>query len=788
MQIVLEPFDDRLAICHLFPLRHDLLLQAPLLALELFYIYLQLLVLPVVVLQVRVHRLDLLLHLGDAVVLRVDLQLELPDLVIQDELELLELLVLLLQVVDALLLVRDGLVALLDLLLVRVLVLHQDDDFLLRLPVLLLLLPHVVLLLLHRALEVVVVLVVDAGLPAEADLLVLLLRELLLVVLPQLLHLPVRVLLELGEGLLVLLEGLVLLLDDAVLLLPVRFLEPLEVLPHLAHDAPVLLHEARVVALPLLLLALEVLGELLVPLHFDEHLLLERLLELLGLLRVGPLEVLDVFLILQFHLCFLLPEHLEPPSFSLNLLAVLLLQLGHLLLVVAVAVPELEVYPARQLLDLPLQVQQRRLLVVEEGARHEDLVREAQGAVPVALRGGLPVDVEDAEAAVVPGAEEVLVVVGEADPGHRGGVRLVLGVLAVQREVVAAQGAGDVHLRDAGEERLRRGGEGELAERGVGLEVVRQRRVLHLLQHLVRADDVHRVHLGGRVRGGVHDDAGEVRALLRPVRAPAALLDDVVLVRGAVRARRHQPRVVRGPADGTHLRLVPPQVAHHLAGVGLVDLDRVGVHGREELPAVAEAALAARLDGDLLVGAHVLHEEVHEPELVGEAHDEVEPARVEGDAEGLLAEELAELLGLVVVVPDPHRLVGAARNDQLLPHADVQAQDRPGVEGRQHVVDGRLLRLQHVRGAQRELQELGGARRDDQHFLGGAHRHCCHRTRDGAETAAAGGAVEFYLLRLLEHLLGVVDLLVDPNDAALPTGNESLAKRGDAQQRSRLPR
>ena len=58
-------------------------------------------------------------------------------------------------------------------------------------------------------------------------------------------------------------------------------------------------------------------------------------------------------------------------------------------------------------------------------------------------------------------------------------------------------------------------------------------------------------------------------------------------------------------------------------------LDRVSAHGREVLPAVAEADLAAGLDGDVLIGLHVLHQQVHQTQLVREADDEVEAGRVE---------------------------------------------------------------------------------------------------------------------------------------------------------------
>lgn len=49
-------------------------------------------------------------------------------------------------------------------------------------------------------------------------------------------------------------------------------------------------------------------------------------------------------------------------------------------------------------------------------------------------------------------------------------------------------------------------------------------------------------------------------------------------------------------------------------------------------------SLWACLDGDLLVGSEVFHQQIHEPHLIREAHDEVEATGVEGDREGFLAQ------------------------------------------------------------------------------------------------------------------------------------------------------
>ena len=50
-----------------------------------------------------------------------------------------------------------------------------------------------------------------------------------------------------------------------------------------------------------------------------------------------------------------------------------------------------------------------------------------------------------------------------------------------------------------------------------------------------------------------------------------------------------------------------------------VDLDDVAVHGGEQVTSVAEGALGAGADGELLDGAHVAHQDHHVAQLVREA-------------------------------------------------------------------------------------------------------------------------------------------------------------------------
>ena len=114
-------------------------------------------------------------------------------------------------------------------------------------------------------------------------------------------------------------------------------------------------------------------------------------------------------------------------------------------------------------------------------------------------------------------------------------------------------------------------------------------------------------------------------------------------------------------------------VAHVLARVHVVHLDHGPVHGGEILAAVAEGALAAALDAELAVRPDVVHEQVAQPELVAEPHQNVQPAGVERDAVRLLREVLANLVSLVQVIPHAHGLIARARHRQRLTHAQIHA-------------------------------------------------------------------------------------------------------------------
>ena len=293
--------------------------------------------------------------------------------------------------------------------------------------------------------------------------------------------------------------------------------------------------------------------------------------------------------------------------------------------------------------------------------------------------------------------------------------------------------------------------------------------------HGVRADGV------GVLPVRRPDDATVLGALLDVLLLPLELLGRP-LVHGAVDAARRDFRVVGAPKHRPHAPAVPAEVAHVLRGVRVVHLHDRAVHRRKELAAVTEAALAARLDGKLLVRAHVVHQQVAQPQLVGKADQHVQAARVERDAERLLHERLLQLQAHVQVVPHAHGLVRRARRDERLLDAGVDPSDRFAVERVREQLEHHLLLLQDVAVRQVHRVHLVVLQRAHQRLLGG-------RERDGAHAAGRrGGAAEALLpvnrdgkrLDALEHFL-VVRLLVHVHLPPLARADEALrAVRDDA--------
>mmetsp|Transcript_64372 Transcript_64372/g.153532 ORF Transcript_64372/g.153532 Transcript_64372/m.153532 type:complete len:299 (+) Transcript_64372:1702-2598(+) len=294
---------------------------------------------------------------------------------------------------------------------------------------------------------------VDARLTSQPYLLIFLGSQLSLVHLLELLDFSVCILLQLRQGLLVLLKGAFLLLDDAVALIPHVLLLPVVICPHLVNDAIVAFGEAAVLHLPLLLFSLKVLLQLLVALHLNEHLLLEGLLQLLRLLRVQLLQRFDAFLVLNLHVALLFAKHLVLAPLRLDLFAVLLLELRHLLFVIAVSVPQLEVDSVCELLHLALKLQQSSLLIIQEDSRDQNFICEAKGPILVPF-AGLLLHVPDVQASIICSTEEVLLIASQSYASDRARMRLELRIVTIQGEVVAPQRPRTLELRHASEKHL----------------------------------------------------------------------------------------------------------------------------------------------------------------------------------------------------------------------------------------------------------------------------------------------------------------------------------------------
>ena len=80
-----------------------------------------------------------------------------------------------------------------------------------------------------------------------------------------------------------------------------------------------------------------------------------------------------------------------------------------------------------------------------------------------------------------------------------------------------------------------------------------------------------------------------------------------------------------------------------LRRVEVVDVDEVDEHAGEEVAAVGEDDLTARLDWQILVLLDRVCKDVHHANTVEEAHNDLEASRVEGDADGIVLELLIDL-------------------------------------------------------------------------------------------------------------------------------------------------
>mmetsp|Transcript_49927 Transcript_49927/g.79731 ORF Transcript_49927/g.79731 Transcript_49927/m.79731 type:complete len:313 (+) Transcript_49927:1236-2174(+) len=310
------------------------------------------------------------------------------------------------------------------------------------------------------------------------------------------------------------LEGQLFLFDVFVHGLPVGTLDLLGVLFHLFNHCCVFRQQRSVLRIPFLLLSLQVGFKLLVALILHDHLLVERLLLFLKIPCMIFLQALDVLFIFHFHLGLLFPQHFELPSLRLYLFTVLLLHLRHLLLVQAISMSELKGDTRVQFFDPPFEFQEGRLFLIQELSRHQDFIRISQAKVLLGLRGAKLFDVKDAQTAIIPCAKEVQLIPSDADAGHRRCMRLVLHIVASQREVITPQGTRHFGLCHASNQCTGAWRQCKLSQGGVGFQVVGQLALSNLLQHLVRSSHIQRGGLGSCFEVSQGHNTGKVGSLL----------------------------------------------------------------------------------------------------------------------------------------------------------------------------------------------------------------------------------------------------------------------------------
>mmetsp|Transcript_21577 Transcript_21577/g.35934 ORF Transcript_21577/g.35934 Transcript_21577/m.35934 type:complete len:425 (+) Transcript_21577:667-1941(+) len=416
-----------------------------------------------VVLQIRVHGLDLLFHLCNLVILRIDLCLQFSDLVVQHKFELLELLILFLQLIDLPFLVADGAIPLPDLFGIVIPLLVQLGDLLLFFPFLFFVSHQLIIFLLHLLIQLLAVALVDAGLTSQANLVVALRLQTRLLIFLQLLNLPIRVQLQLSHGFSVdaLSQGL--LVQDPINRLHVGFLSGGKLRLHLVDFLLMFCNDPLMLLPPAPVNLVALSGQFLILVHLLHHLFLEALLQVLVLLGVMLQQALDVLLRLHLSVVLLFSEHFVLLALLINLRRVLLIHCHHLFFVEAISMPELEFLLVGQLIHLSLELVELSLLIIQEGPRDQDLIRQRQGAFLVTLRDVaiFPLHVEDKERSILRCGEEVEVVRADSQPRGRCRVGrevrpLAAVVAAIQRELVAANSPGSVWLCNCGEEALAR--------------------------------------------------------------------------------------------------------------------------------------------------------------------------------------------------------------------------------------------------------------------------------------------------------------------------------------------
>ena len=486
-------------------------------------------------------------------------------------------------------------------------------------------------------------------------------------------------------------------------------------------------------------------------------------------------------LVLKVHLelVLLLEQRLVLGPLAVEFALELVGEILDLLVHVEVLEPELVLALKGELVDLHLELVHPVANVFEVSLGHENLLRENH---PFArLRRTLHhslFDVKHGEDAVVTDAEEEGIVEVDAHARHRAGVALQLLILLLAGNRAAVQ---SVNTNGAGigggEELPAPVGEPDLCERGaVRLELLVEHEVLavELLQGGIGADAKDKAVVG-------RDAHRRVLVGLEHILFIALERRQRPLVHGAVQAGGDEPLVISGERDAGHLAAVPAAVAHVLAGVHVIHLDHRAVHRGEVFAAVAERALAAALDAELAVRPDVVHEQVAQPELVGESHQHVQAARVERHAGSLLREKLDNLVSLVEVIPHANRPVAGARHRQGFTHAQVHARHALRVVSlrEQNALD--VLALHHVDVGHVNLVRLVIVRLAEQRLVRRGQRERRHpRVRRTLQHELLHASVQLLLVGLLVDANGSVRAAADETgDAVRDHAIDTLRVAGD---------
>mmetsp|Transcript_26003 Transcript_26003/g.85569 ORF Transcript_26003/g.85569 Transcript_26003/m.85569 type:complete len:499 (+) Transcript_26003:589-2085(+) len=442
MEVMAEALNLVLELRHLFPLVHDLLLLSLQLQFVVSYGELQITVGLMVSLKLVVHLLDLKLHVGYLELARLNLLLELLDLVVEHELELLQLLVLLLQIVNSLLLVPDRLVPLPDLLLQPrdLLLQHRDLVVELLLPchqLLVVVLGRLYLLQLRMEF-----LPHDPVLSLQPKVLLSLCPQLRLVLVLELLDLLVCVLLHLLPCLFQLPHQLLLLVPHSLKRKLLLLQLVLVLVRQLLHEPLVRFDQQRVLLVPSLVQELLLIRQLPIPLHLRHDLLLVLRLHLLHSSSMPLLNILDLLLILHLHLALLRDQALAPRFLSLQLAAVLLSQLRELVLGLLLLESDRVLSVRVELVDLVLQVNHVGCLLLQVALGDQDLLRERQDLLLLLRPPDLLVPhVQDQQRAVLRHREQMGVIVCDTHPRDSSRVAQELLVLRRQRELPTLHGS-----------------------------------------------------------------------------------------------------------------------------------------------------------------------------------------------------------------------------------------------------------------------------------------------------------------------------------------------------------